>query len=95
MGVAAYGRFKEVPPSLAAFVKVLEDRFMPSDIKNILTEELGRLKMDGDDFNRYYSQFQAYCQHIQTTDKSMLVMIFLRDSRPRCSTRCNWHDRRR
>ena len=68
---------------------------MPSDIKNRLTEELGRLKMDGDDFNRYYSQFQAYCQHIQTTDKSMLVMIFLRDSRPRCSTRCNWQDRRR
>ena len=34
--------------------------------------------MDGDDFNRYYSQFQAYCQHIQTTDESMLVMIFIR-----------------
>ena len=32
MGVAAYGHFKEVPPSLAAFVKVLDDRFMPSDI---------------------------------------------------------------
>ena len=41
---------------------------MPSDIKNRLTEELGRLKMDGDDFNRYYPQFQAYCRHIQTTD---------------------------
>ena len=53
MDVAAYGHFKEVPPSLAAFVKVLEDRFMPSDIKNRLTEELGRLTMDGDDFNRY------------------------------------------
>ena len=51
MGVAAYGHFKEVPPSWVAFVKVLEDRFMPSDIKNRLTEELGRLKMDGDDFN--------------------------------------------
>ena len=50
---------------------------MPSDIKNRLTEELGRLKMDGDDFNRYISQFQAYCQHIQTTDESMLVMIFI------------------
>ena len=46
MGVAAYGHFKEVPPSWAAFVKVLEDRFMPSDIKNSFTEELGRLKMD-------------------------------------------------
>ena len=34
--------------------------------------------MDGDYLNRYYSQFQAYCQHIQTTDESMLVMIFLR-----------------
>ena len=34
--------------------------------------------MDGDDFNRYFSQFQAYCQHIQTTDESMLVMIFIR-----------------
>ena len=45
MGVAAYGHFKEVPPIWAAFVKVLEDRFMPSDIKNRLTEELGRLKM--------------------------------------------------
>ena len=78
MSVAAYGHFKEVPPSWTAFVKVLEDRFMPSDIKNRLTEELGRLKMDGDDFNRYYSQFQAYCQHIQTTDESMLVMIFIR-----------------
>ena len=78
MGVAAYGHFKEVPPSWAAFVKVLEDRFMSSDIKNRLTEELGRLKMDGDDFNRYFSQSQAYCQHIQTTDESMLVMIFLR-----------------
>ena len=78
MGVAAYGHFKEVPPSLAAFVKVLENRFMPSDIKNRLTEELGRLKMDGDYFNRYYSQFQAYCQHIQTTDESMLVMNFIR-----------------
>ena len=32
MGVAAYGHFEEVPPSWAAFVKVLEDRFMPSDI---------------------------------------------------------------
>ena len=60
MGVAAYGHFKEVPPSWAAFVKVLEDRFMSSDIKNKLTEKLGRLKMDGDDFNRYFSQFQAY-----------------------------------
>ena len=78
MGVAAYGHFNEVPPSWAAFVKVLEDRYMPSDTKNRLTEELGRLKMDGDDFNRYFSQFQAYCQHIQNTDESMLVMIFLR-----------------
>ena len=78
MGVAAYGHFREVPPSWAAFVKVLEDRFMPSDIKNRLTEELGRLKIDGDDFNRYFSQCQAYCQHIQTSDESMLVMIFLR-----------------
>ena len=51
---------------------------MPSDIKIRLTDELGRLKMDGDDFNRYYLQFQAYYQHIQTTDESMLVMIFLR-----------------
>ena len=34
--------------------------------------------MDGDDFNRYFSQFQAYCQHIQTTNESMLVMIFIR-----------------
>ena len=78
MVVAACGHFKEVPHSWAAFVKVLEDRFMPSDIKNRLTEELGRLKIDGDDFNRYFSQFQAYSQHIQTTDESMLVMIFLR-----------------
>ena len=69
MGVAAYWHFKEVPQSWAAFVKVLEDRFMPSDIKNRLTEELGRLKMDGDDFHRYFSQFQSYCQHIQTTDE--------------------------
>ena len=51
---------------------------MPSDIKNRLTEELGSLKMDGDDFNRYFSQLQAYSQHIQTTDESMLVMIFIR-----------------
>ena len=78
MGVAAYGHFKEVPPSWTALVKVLEDRFKPSDITNRLTEELGRLKMDGDDFNRYFSQFQAHCQHIQTTDESMLVMIFIR-----------------
>ena len=77
MGVAAYWHFKEVPPSWAAFGKVLEDRFMPSDIKNRLTEEFGRLKMDGNDFNRYFSQFQVYCQHIQTTDESMLVMIFV------------------
>ena len=33
MGVAEYGHFKEVPPIWAAFVKVLEYRFMPSDIK--------------------------------------------------------------
>ena len=33
MGVAAYGHFKEVLPSWAALAKVLEDRFMPSDIK--------------------------------------------------------------
>ena len=78
MGVAAYGHFKEAPSNWAAFVKILEDRFVPSDIKNRLTEELGRLKMDGDDFNRYFSQFQAYCQHLQTTDESMLVMIFIR-----------------
>ena len=78
MGVAAYGHFKEAPPNWAAFVKVLEDRLMPSDIKNRLTQELGRLRMDGDDLNRYYSQFQAYCHHIQTTDESMLVMIFIR-----------------
>ena len=65
MCVAAYGHFKEVPPSWAAFVMVLEDRFMPSGIKNRLTEELVRLKMDGDDFNRYFSQCRAYCQHIQ------------------------------
>ena len=37
MGVAAYGHFNEVSPSWQAFVKVLEDRFMPSDIKNRLT----------------------------------------------------------
>ena len=78
MGVAAYGHFKEAPPSWAAFVNVLEDRFMPSDIKKIPTEERGRLKMGGDDFNRYCSQFQAYCQHIQTSDELMLVMIFIR-----------------
>ena len=78
MGVAAYGHFKEVPPSWAAFVKVLEDRFMPYDTKNRLTEKLGRLKIDGENFNRYFSQFQAYCQHIQTTGESMLVMIFIR-----------------
>ena len=52
MGAAVYGHFKEVPPNWAAFVKVLEDRFMPSDVKNRLNNELGRLKMDGDDFNR-------------------------------------------
>ena len=46
MGVAAYVHFMEVPSSWTAFVKVLEDRFMPSDIKNRLTEKLGRLKMD-------------------------------------------------
>ena len=34
--------------------------------------------MDGDDFNRYFLQFQAYCQHIQTSDEYMLVMIFIR-----------------
>ena len=56
MGVASYGHFKEVPPNWAAFVKVLEDLFKPSDIKNRLTEELGRLKMDGDAFNRYFSR---------------------------------------
>ena len=33
--------------------------------------------MDGDDFNRYFSQFQAYCKHIQTTNESMLAMIFV------------------
>ena len=54
MGVAAYGHFKEGPPNLAAFVNVLEDRFMPSDIKNRLTKELGILKMDEDDFHRYF-----------------------------------------
>ena len=78
MGVAAYGLFKEVPPSWKAFVKVLEDLFMTSHIKNRLTEELGRHKMDGDDFNRYFSQFQAYGQHIQTSDESMLVIILIR-----------------
>ena len=78
MGVAAYWHCKEAPPTLAGFVEVLEDRFMPSDIKNRLTEGIGRLKMDGDDFNRYFSQFQACCQHIQTTDESMLVMVFIR-----------------
>ena len=54
MGVAAYEHLKEAPPTWAAFVKVFEDRFMPSDIKNRLTEKLGRLKMDGDDFKRYF-----------------------------------------
>ena len=34
--------------------------------------------MDGDDFDLYFSQFQAYCQHSQTTDESMLVLIFVR-----------------
>ena len=34
MGVAAYWHFKEVPQNWAAFVKVLEHRFMPSDMKN-------------------------------------------------------------
>ena len=42
LGVAAYVQFKEVPPSWAAFVKVLENRLMPSDVKNRLTEELGK-----------------------------------------------------
>ena len=78
MGVAVYWHFKEAPPTWGAFVKVLEDRFMPSDIKNRPTEELGRVQMDGDDFNRYFSHFQAYCQHIQTTDEPMQVMIFVR-----------------
>ena len=78
MGVAAYGHFKEVPPTWAAFVKVLEDLCMPSDIKNRLTEELWRLRMDGNDFSRYFSQLQAYCQHMQTTDESMLLMTFVR-----------------
>ena len=41
MGVAVYEHFKEVPPSWAAYVKVLEDRFMPFDIENRRTEELG------------------------------------------------------
>ena len=44
--------------------------------------------MDWDDFNLYFSQFQAYCQHIQTSDESMLVMLFV-DSRLYCSTQCN------
>ena len=94
MGVAAYGHFNEAPPTLAAFVKVLEDRFMPSDITNRLTEELGRLNMDGVDLNRNVAQFQAYCQHIQTTGESMLVMIFVRDSTLLCSTQGNWQDQR-
>ena len=34
--------------------------------------------MDGDDLNRYFSQFQAYGQHIQTSDESMLLIIFIR-----------------
>ena len=76
--VAKCGHFKEAPPTWAAFVKVLEDRCMPSDIKNQLAEELGRLKIDGDDFNWYLTRIQAYCQHIQTTDESMLVMTFVR-----------------
>ena len=77
MSVAADGHFKEAPPNWAAFAKVFEDRFMPCDIKNRLTEELGRFKMDWDDFNRFFSQFQAYCQHIQKTDESMLVLILV------------------
>ena len=94
MGVAAYGHFQEVPPNWIAFVKVLEVRFMPSDIKNRLTEELCRLKMDGDDFNRYLSLFQAYCQHIQTSYESMWLWSSSGDSRSHCSRRCNWQDQR-
>ena len=52
MGVAGYWHFKEAPPIWAAFFKVLDDRFMHSDIKHRLTEEHVRLRMDGDDFNR-------------------------------------------
>ena len=37
---------------------------MPSDINNRLTEELGKLAMDGDNFNLYFSQLHAYCQDI-------------------------------
>ena len=37
MGVAAYCHFKKVPPNWAAFVKVLDDCVMLSDISNRLT----------------------------------------------------------
>ena len=38
MCVAAHMHFKEAQPTLAELVKVIEDRFMQSDIKNRLTE---------------------------------------------------------
>ena len=68
---------------------------MPSDIKNRLTEELGRLKIDGEDLNRYLSQFQVYFQHIQTTDESMLVMIFIRGLEITLQHAVQLQDRRR
>ena len=74
MGVGAYGHFVEKPPATwKNFVDILRTRLMLSNVETRLLSELNLLRMTGDNFNRYLSQFQAYRQHLPTIDRKALM----------------------
>ena len=83
MGPAAYGHFDgRRIDNWMQFREILSARFLPTDIKFKLLTELGQHKMMANDFNTYYTQFQAYRQHLTDVDQVSLLCAFVNGLEP-------------
>ena len=86
MGEGAHGHFDVTPiTSWEDFIQVLRDRFLPADIETRLLSELHQLRMVGGDFNLFFSQFQAYRQHLRAVDEKTMLIAFTNGLDPQLS----------
>ena len=62
---------------MEGFCRHPENPVHASDIETRLLYELNRLRMTGNDFNQYFSQFHAYRQHLPTIYGRALIVAFI------------------
>lgn len=68
--------------TLKDFTDFLKTRFLPSDVDRKLLTELHNLRMVGNDFNTYYTKFQAYRRHLKSIDQAVLLCAFYEGLEP-------------